>query len=364
MKELHVAGKRLPLSPSVFDGKHGTVLDSGTTYAYLPEAAFVAFKHAIMKELHGVHQIKGPDPSYNDICFSGAGSDVSQLSKTFPSVEMVFGKGQKLSLSPENYLFRHSKVNGAYCLGIFQNGKDPTTLLGGIIVRNTFVMYDREHEKIGFWKTNCSDIWEQLDVTGVPPPAFSPPHGSNSTVDISPSLPPMMPPQYIPPGETEIGSITFYVSVSLNDTNVKTQITELATLIAQELHVNNSQVHLLNFTSNGHRYVTSWSITPPKFSDFMSKATALKIISRIAEGGIHLPESYGKYRLSNWNVYPPSKRTWWQKNYMVAVVVSMFALVVGLSALGTWWFWRHKQQTNLQYKPVDSTVPEQELQPL
>ncbi|KAJ0889034.1 hypothetical protein HanRHA438_Chr09g0408551 [Helianthus annuus] len=53
-----------------------------------------------MKEVIGLHQIKGPDPSYNDICFAGAGSDVSQLSKTFPTVEMVFGKGQKLSLSP------------------------------------------------------------------------------------------------------------------------------------------------------------------------------------------------------------------------------------------------------------------------
>lgn len=28
---------------------------------------------------------------------------------------------------------KHAKVHGAYCLGIFQNGKDPTTLLGGII---------------------------------------------------------------------------------------------------------------------------------------------------------------------------------------------------------------------------------------
>lgn len=37
----------MPLNPRVFDGKHGTVLDSGTTYAYLPEAAFVAFKDSV-----------------------------------------------------------------------------------------------------------------------------------------------------------------------------------------------------------------------------------------------------------------------------------------------------------------------------
>ncbi|KAI3785118.1 hypothetical protein L1987_44230 [Smallanthus sonchifolius] len=365
LKEIHVAGKRLPLSSSVFDGKHGTVLDSGTTYAYLPEAAFVAFRHAVMKEVLGLHKIKGPDPSYDDICFSGAGSDVSQLSKTFPSVEMVFGKGQKLSLSPENYLFRHARVSGAYCLGVFQNANDPTTLLGGIVVRNTFVMYDREHEKIGFWKTNCSDIWERLHVSGGPPRASSPAGGSNSTADISPSLPPTMSPKYIPPGETEIGSITFYFSVSLNDTNVQSQITELASLIAQELHVNSSQVHLLNFTSKGNDYVTKWCITPPNSADFMSKETASNIISWIAEGHIHLPESYGKYQLSNWQIYPPAKRSWWQKNYLVAVLASMLALVVGLSGVGIWWFWRRKQQSNIQYKPVDSmVVPEQELQPL
>ncbi|XP_076950943.1 aspartic proteinase 36-like isoform X1 [Bidens hawaiensis] len=263
LKELHVAGKRLALSSSVFDGKHGTVLDSGTTYAYLPEAAFVAFRDAVMKEVVGLHQIKGPDPSYNDICFAGAGSDVLQLSKAFPSVEMVFGKGHKLSLSPENYLFRHARVSGAYCLGVFQNGNDPTTLLGGIIVRNTFVMYDREHDKIGFWKTNCSHIWETLHVSGGPSPppsrASTPPNGSNSTSDsdLSPSSSPMMAPQNIP------------------------------------------------------------------------------------------------------------SKSRWPKNYLVAVGASMLALLVGLSGVGLWWFWRQKQQSIIQYKPVDSVVvPEQELQPL
>ncbi|EEF37449.1 Aspartic proteinase nepenthesin-1 precursor, putative [Ricinus communis] len=107
LKAIHVAGKQLHLDPSIFDGKHGTVLDSGTTYAYLPEAAFTAFKDAMMKELTSLKQIHGPDPNYNDICFSGAESDVSQLSNTFPAVEMVFSNGQKLSLSPENYLFQY-----------------------------------------------------------------------------------------------------------------------------------------------------------------------------------------------------------------------------------------------------------------
>lgn len=42
-----MAGKALKLDPKVFDSRHGTVLDSGTTYAYLPEQAFVAFRDAV-----------------------------------------------------------------------------------------------------------------------------------------------------------------------------------------------------------------------------------------------------------------------------------------------------------------------------
>uniref|UniRef100_A0A7C9DGK5 Xylanase inhibitor C-terminal domain-containing protein n=1 Tax=Opuntia streptacantha TaxID=393608 RepID=A0A7C9DGK5_OPUST len=68
---MHVAGKKLPIDPSLFDQKHGTLVDGGTTYAYFPEAAFVEFKQAIINELQGIEQIPDPDPLYNDICFSG-----------------------------------------------------------------------------------------------------------------------------------------------------------------------------------------------------------------------------------------------------------------------------------------------------
>ncbi|XVE82874.1 hypothetical protein DITRI_Ditri16bG0040700 [Diplodiscus trichospermus] len=243
LKEIHVAGKRLPLNPSVFDGKYGTVLDSGTTYAYLPEAAFKEFKDAIMKELNSLKQIRGPDPSYNDICFSSDSSDVSELSKIFPTVEMVFDNQQKLLLSPENYIFRHSKVRGAYCLGIFPNEKDPTTLLGGIIVRNTLVTYDREHSKIGFWKTNCSELWERLHVAGAPSTSPSSSSGKdNSTVKLPPTSAPDGSPNYALPVGIQIGEITLDMSLSVNYSYLKPLINKLAEFIAKGLDINASQV--------------------------------------------------------------------------------------------------------------------------
>ncbi|XP_062154924.1 aspartic proteinase 36-like [Alnus glutinosa] len=364
LKEIHVAGKPLPLNPSVFDGKHGTILDSGTTYAYLPKAAFVAFKDAIMKELHSFQKIRGPDPNYNDICFSGAGSDVSELSNTFPAVDMVFSNGQKLSLSPENYLFRHSKVQGAYCLGIFQNRNDPTTLLGGIIVRNTLVMYDREHSKIGFWKTNCSELWEKLHISGSPPLMPSAPNRENSTTEIPPTLAPAEAPHYGLPGELPIGKITLNLLVNVSYSDLEPHITELAKFIADDLDVNPSQVLLLNFTPIGNDSLIRWAIFPAGSSHYISNATAASIIARFAEHRVQLPGTFGSYQLVGWNIEPLAKRTWWQQNHLIVFLAVFVTLIIGLSASGMWFIWRDRQQKLNAYKPVNAAVPEQELQPI
>ncbi|KAF8410158.1 hypothetical protein HHK36_002680 [Tetracentron sinense] len=363
LKEIHVAGKPLQVNPKVFDGKHGTVLDSGTTYAYLPEAAFVAFKDAIMKKLHSLKQIRGPDPNYNDICFSGAGSDVSELPKSFPDVDMVFGNGQKLSLTPENYLFQHSKVRGAYCLGIFQNGKDPTTLLGGIIVRNTLVTYDRENRKIGFWKTNCSELWERLHIPVAPSQAPSVSYSGNSTIGMTPALAPGGLPHVVLPVEVQVGDITFDMSLSIKYSDLMPHITELAEFIAYELEVNTSQVHLLNSTAKGNDSLIRWAIYPAG-SGYISNTTAMNIISRLTEHRVQLPDTFGSYQLVEWKVEPPMKRTWWQQHFLAVMVGVIITLVLGLSTSGIWLVWRYRRQTLGTYKPVNAIVPEQELQPL
>lgn len=363
MKEIHVAGKRLPLNPSVFDGKHGSVLDSGTTYAYLPEEAFLAFKEAIVKELQSFSQISGPDPNYNDLCFSGAGIDVSQLSKTFPVVDMIFGNGHKYSLSPENYMFRHSKVRGAYCLGIFQNGKDPTTLLGGIVVRNTLVLYDREQTKIGFWKTNCAELWERLQISSAPPPMPPNTEATNSTKSVDPSVAPSVSQHNIPRGEFQIAQITIAVSFNISYDDMKPRLTELAGLIAHELNVNTSQIHLLNFTSSGNDSLSRWAITPRPYADYFSNSTAMNIIGRLAEHRMQLPDAFGSYKLIDWNVMPPSKRNWWQRYYMIVGLAVLLTSLLGLSIFG-FFIWKRRRQSAHSYKPVDVAVPEQELQPL
>ncbi|KAL2348346.1 hypothetical protein Fmac_002346 [Flemingia macrophylla] len=364
LKEIHVAGKRLHLNPKVFDGKHGTVLDSGTTYAYLPESAFLAFKHAIMKGTHSLKQINGPDPRYEDICFSGAGIDVSELSKSFPVVDMVFENGHKLSLSPENYLFQHSKVRGAYCLGVFPNDKDPTTLLGGIVVRNTLVMYDREHTRIGFWKTNCTDLWGRLHISDASPTLPPKSKGTNSTKAFEPSVSPS-PSQYnLQKVELQIAQIVIVISFNVSYMDMKPYITELTGLITHELDVNTSQVHLMNFSSLGNGSLSKWVITPRPYADFFSNATAMSMIARLSEHHMQLPDTFGSYKLLDWNAEPPAKRTWWQQYYLVVALAVLLTLLLGMSALGIFFIWKNRQHAEHPYKPVDVAVQEQELQTL
>uniref|UniRef100_A0A7I4ELK1 Peptidase A1 domain-containing protein n=1 Tax=Physcomitrium patens TaxID=3218 RepID=A0A7I4ELK1_PHYPA len=44
---IRIQGEPLPVKPSVFDGRDGTILDSGTMFAYLPEKTFNAFRDAV-----------------------------------------------------------------------------------------------------------------------------------------------------------------------------------------------------------------------------------------------------------------------------------------------------------------------------
>ncbi|XP_010503675.1 PREDICTED: aspartic proteinase CDR1-like [Camelina sativa] len=350
---IRVAGKQLLLNSRVFDGEHGAVLDSGTTYAYLPDAAFEAFEEAVMREVSTLKQIDGPDPNFKDTCFHVAASnDVSELSKIFPSVEMVFKTGQSWLLSPENYMFRHAKVHGAYCLGVFPNGKDHTTLLGGIVVRNTLVVYDRENSKVGFWRTNCSELSDRLHIDGATPPATLPSNDSSPSQNSSTNL----------SGLSQIGQINLDIQLTVNSSYLKPRIEELSKLFSKELDVESSQVILSNLTSKGNNTLIRMVVVPPEPSTWFSNLTATSIVSRFTNHQIKLPESFGNYQLVNYKLEPPRKRT---HNSIVVIVIGIIAVIMGLSAYGAWLIWKRKQ-TSIPYKPVDEQVivAEQELQPI
>uniref|UniRef100_A0A803R100 Uncharacterized protein n=1 Tax=Cannabis sativa TaxID=3483 RepID=A0A803R100_CANSA len=223
-------------------------------------------------------------------------------------------------------------------------------------------MYDREHSKIGFWKTNCSELWERLHITGSPPTMAPAPVEKNSSTEVPPTLAPNESPDYVLPEDHQIGKITFEVSFNISYSDLKPHMTELVEYIAPELDVNISQVQVLNFTSSTNYTVIRLAILPAGSADFISNTTAVSVIAHLAEHGIQLPATFSGYKLVGWNIVPKVKRKWWHQEYLVVILAILVTLFIGLSAFGMWFIWRRRQQALISYKPVNSAVIEQELQ--
>ncbi|KAL0375652.1 UNVERIFIED_CONTAM: hypothetical protein Scaly_0682800 [Sesamum calycinum] len=143
--------------------------------------------------------------------------------------------------------------------------------------------------------------------------------------------------------EIKIGLITFYMLLTVKYPELKPHISELTQSIARELDVNASQVQLVNFTPRENDTLIKWAISPAESAGYISNATALNIISRLSENGIHLPESYGSYKVFEWKIEPPSESCsigFWGMVYLAQPAIGAFV------------------------QAVDSVVAEQELQPL
>ncbi|KIZ07939.1 hypothetical protein MNEG_0012 [Monoraphidium neglectum] len=157
LEQLSIGGASLNLEPAIFAKGYGTVLDSGTTFSYLPTAAFAAFTAALDAAIvgRGMRKGSGPDPAYPDVCYSGAPEKFEDAAKMFPTASLRFAGGAVLSLPPHRYLFLMGR--GEYCLGVFDNGQSGT-LIGGIAVRNALVLYDLERQRIGFAEADCPNL--------------------------------------------------------------------------------------------------------------------------------------------------------------------------------------------------------------
>ena len=78
----------------LYDIGYGTVLDSGTTFTYLPSQAFDQI-HSHVSDYAlalGLQTIPGPDANFDDSCFGGAPSadHPEELQKVFPTLEFQF----------------------------------------------------------------------------------------------------------------------------------------------------------------------------------------------------------------------------------------------------------------------------------
>ena len=168
--ERWVLGDSEVAASSAFSEGYGTVLDSGTTFTYVPTAVFRAFIARLDEQVvGGLTRVEGPDPSYpQDVCYgASAGTAPSptldSLENFFPTLTVAFEGGASLALPPANYLFIHGKIAGAFCVGVMDNGR-AGTLIGGVTVRDVVVEYDMEEGdgRVGFAVADCEAVLARL----------------------------------------------------------------------------------------------------------------------------------------------------------------------------------------------------------
>ena len=191
-----------------------TIIDSGTTFTYLPRAMHAAFADALENASTnaGLVLVDGADPQYEDVCYDG-GSALTEatVGEFFPSLTIDYDDDAAIELGPENYLFAHETNAHAFCLGVFADYSWNKILLGQITMRDTLVTFDVGANRVNMTRLSCRELQQRYvgaNETSSPPTA-------------SPSPPPSPPPPSPPPPSTtstHTGSVWPFVVVGLGGT--------------------------------------------------------------------------------------------------------------------------------------------------
>ncbi|XP_057954768.1 aspartic proteinase 36-like isoform X2 [Malania oleifera] len=153
LQSIAVNGQTLPIDSSVFatSSNRGTIVDSGTTLAYLAEEAYDPFVNAITEF---VSQSARPLVSKGNQCYL----ITSSISEIFPLVTLNFAGGASMILKPQDYLLQQNSIGGAavWCIGFQKIQGQGITILGDLVLKDKIVVYDLVGQRIGWANYDCS----------------------------------------------------------------------------------------------------------------------------------------------------------------------------------------------------------------
>jgi len=153
LQSISVSGQRLAIASSVFatSSNSGTIIDSGTTLAYLAEEAYDPFVSAITQ---AVSQSVRPLVSKGNQCYLIS----SSVSEIFPQVSLNFAGGASMMLKPDDYLLQQNSIGGAavWCIGFQKIQGQGITILGDLVLKDKIVVYDLAGQRIGWANYDCS----------------------------------------------------------------------------------------------------------------------------------------------------------------------------------------------------------------
>uniref|UniRef100_A0A7N0RDL7 Peptidase A1 domain-containing protein n=1 Tax=Kalanchoe fedtschenkoi TaxID=63787 RepID=A0A7N0RDL7_KALFE len=153
LQSISVNGQILPIDPAVFatSGNQGTIIDSGTTLAYLAEEAYDVFVQTISD---AVAQSVRPMLNKGNICYKITAS----LNAIFPQVSFNFAGDASMILKPEDYLLQQNSIGGSpvWCVGFQKIQGQGVTILGDLVLKDKIVVYDLAGQRIGWATYDCS----------------------------------------------------------------------------------------------------------------------------------------------------------------------------------------------------------------
>ncbi|XP_051143799.1 aspartic proteinase 36-like [Andrographis paniculata] len=164
LQSISVNGQQLPIDPSVFvtSDNRGTIIDSGTTLAYLAEEAYDPFVNAIMQT---ISQSVRPLFNKGNQCYL----TTSSVAEIFPSVSLNFAGGASMELKPQDYLLQQNSIGGAavWCIAFQKIPSQGITILGDLVLKDKIIVYDLGGQRIGWTNYDCaSSVNVSLSNTG------------------------------------------------------------------------------------------------------------------------------------------------------------------------------------------------------
>ncbi|KAK7394654.1 hypothetical protein VNO78_15189 [Psophocarpus tetragonolobus] len=155
LKDMEVGGDPIQLPTDIFDSSsgRGTIIDSGTTLAYLPASIYDQILEKVLGQQVGLKLYLVEDQF---TCFRFSKTSVDD---GFPAVKFIFEEGLTLIAYPHDYLFQFKE--DMWCVGWqksaaqTRDGKD-LILLGDLVLTNRLVVYDLDNMTIGWTNYNCS----------------------------------------------------------------------------------------------------------------------------------------------------------------------------------------------------------------
>ncbi|RDX94873.1 Aspartic proteinase-like protein 2 [Mucuna pruriens] len=151
LQSISVNGQILQIDPAVFatTNNRGTIVDSGTTLAYLAEEAYNPFVNAITAAIpqsvrsvlsrgNQCYLITTSRLSFDTFYLPLSGYTVFSNVDIFPQVSLNFAGGASLVLRPQDYLMQQNYIGegSVWCIGFQKIPGQSITILGGSLPVN------------------------------------------------------------------------------------------------------------------------------------------------------------------------------------------------------------------------------------